>query len=294
MGLWKIFKSTGFNIFAGVILIALGALMYTHTYNENLFSYIMNMTMVPIQSFFSDMCKSADEVIPKLKNTQEMEQEISDLKLEVRKLRSLTADYYDIKKQNEQYSKYLELKKERTDLKFVTALAIGRDPEELFYGFTINRGTESGVSEGDCVITENGLVGCVYQAEENASRVRTILSPDIKIGAYDNISGDGGVISGNIELSDQGLTSLMLIQSQNSIKEGDIITSAGLSGMYPKSLKVGRVKSVKFDSLNSNNYAIVEPFENIKNVRDVLVITNFQGKGEISQNIIQSNLEKEY
>lgn len=290
--MWRFFRSTGFNISVGVILIAAGSLLYTYTYNENIFSYGINMTVVPIQSFFSDIWKSADEIIPKLKSTWEMEQEIADLKLEVRNLRSLTADYYDLKKQNRQYSKYLELKKERSDLKFVAALAIGRDPEELFYGFTINRGTESGVSAGDCVITENGLVGCVYQSEENASRVRTILSPDIKIGAYDNISGDSGVISGNLELSDQGLTSLTLIQSQNSIKEGDIVTSAGLSGMYPKSLKVGKVKAVNFDNLNATNYAIIEPFENIKSVRDVLVVTSFQGKGEISQNVIQSNLEK--
>lgn len=283
----RIFENKVFVIFLGFVLIASGSVLYTSVYNENLFSYIINASSIPFQDLLNSLYVHASEVLPKLENAKQMEEEINKLREEVHDLRELTADYYKLKKENKQYQKYLEIKHDRDELKFVIASAIGRDPSELFYGFTINRGTESGISEGDSVITENGFVGCVYRAEEGASGVTTILSPDIKLGASDNLSGDNGVITGNIKLCDEGLTSLTLIPAQNSIQVGDVITSTGLSGMYPKNLLIGRVKSVEYDSCNSSNYAIIEPFENIKRVCDVLVITGFKGKGEISQSVVQ-------
>lgn len=272
-------------------MIASGSVLYTSVYDENLFSYMMNITVNPVQEFFFGIWKSANDIIPEIKSSQEMENEILDLKAEVRRLREMTAGYYDLKRQNAQYEKYLEFKQERNDLNFIAASAIGRDPSELFYGFTINRGTESGISEGDSVITENGFVGCVYKTEERVSKVRTILSPDIKLSASDNASNDTGIVCGNIKMCEEGLTSLTMISAQNSIKEGHIITTTGLSGMYPKNLLVGRVKSVNYDNFNSSNYAVVEPFEDIRKVRDVLVVTGFQGKGEISQSVIENKLE---
>lgn len=273
------------------MLIASGVFLYFSVYNENLFSYITNAALVPIQTIFTRIGNNADAILIRLETAREMEDEIARLKREVNTLRNMTADYYDLKNKNQQYEKYLELKNERQDFKFISAIAIGRDPGELFYNFTINKGTESGISEGDSVITENGLVGCVYRCENGASKVRTILSSDIKVGAADSTSGDKGVISGNIELCEKGLTSLTLISNQNSIKEGDIVTSTGLSGMYPKNLLVGKVISVEHDDYTSSGYAVVEPFEDIRKVRDVLVITGFQGKGEISQSVIQSSLD---
>lgn len=289
--MWKIFKSAQFNILVGILLIISGSLLYSSVYNENLYARILNTALVPVQTYFSNLFRDADGIIPRIRSIQDMEKEICELRLEVRSLRSKMVDYQDLKRQNEQYAKYLDLKKERQDFKFVTAQVIGRDPQELFFGFTINKGTESGIHDGDCVITENGMVGCVYQAQHCASKVKTILCPDIKVGAYDSLSGDSGVICGNIKLSDQGLTALSLIQSQNSIKKGDIIVSSGLSGMYPRNLKIGKVTAMAYDNVNGLNYAEIEPFEDIRNIRDVLVITDFFGKGEIAQEVFKNDMK---
>ena len=41
---------------------------------------------------------------------------------------ALTVDYYDIKRENEQNVKYLELKEQKKDYQFALASVIGRDP----------------------------------------------------------------------------------------------------------------------------------------------------------------------
>ena len=72
------------------------------------------------------------------------------------------------------------------------------------------------------------------------------------------------------------------IPAQSSMSQGDILVTSGLSGMYPKNLKLGKIRSIEYDDYESSYYAIVEPFENIEKIKDVFVITDFQGKGEIT------------
>ena len=277
------FKNNTFKVILGITLVASGFLIYTSLYSENVFSSAMNMVVVPIQGFLLNLSDSAKGIVPEIKPQKELEAENNNLKNEVNELRKMVADYHTLKKRNEEYEKYLGFKQEREDLNFVMATAIGRDPMELFYGFTINKGAEAGIAEGDSVITENGFVGYVFKVEKGASKVKTILSPELKLSASDSSSGDMGVISGSIKLCEEGLTGLSLIPSQNTIKQGDIITTTGFSGMYPKNLLIGKVKEIDYDNLNSSVCAVIEPFEDIKNVKDVLVITGFKGEGEISK-----------
>ncbi len=284
----RAFKSTAFKVICGVCLLALGTLIYTSTYSENIISSSLSNAFVPVQTFFFEVFSDITEMIPDFRQASDIEKENAKLRSEIQVLRNMAADYYEIKRKNAQYEKYLGFKQERDDLEFISASVIGRDPIELFYGFVINKGTESGVCSGDSVITENGFVGYVSKAGRRASKVKTILAPDAKLSAIDSSSGDTGIVAGNIKLCEYGFTSLTLISAQNSIKEGDMVTTMGYSGMYPKNLPVGKVMEINYDNLSSMNYAVVEPFENIKKVRDVLVITGFHGEGEISQSAIQN------
>lgn len=277
-----ILKSAAFRLLSGIILIFSGMLLYTSAYRENIFSSFISKVTSPIGVAVSEVWSSALEVLPNWGDVNELEQEVKELKEQVRQLRAVTEDYYEMKRQNAQYEKYFGFKQQNTGLEFISASVIGRDPGELFYGVTLNRGSESGICVGDSVATENGIVGCVYQVNKGSSRVRSILSPDIKIGAIDKTSGDNGIISGSIKYSDMNLTRMTLISSQNLIREGDIITSAGMTGMYPRDMQLGKVKYLEYDAFESSYYAVVEPFENIHELRDVLVVTGFPGKGEIN------------
>ena len=75
----------------------------------------------------------------------------------------------------------LDFKKENDSLKFVPASVIGMDIPGFFKNFTVDKGYNAGISKDDVVITENGVIGCVYKVGAVCSKVRSILSPDIKI-----------------------------------------------------------------------------------------------------------------
>ncbi len=286
----KFFRSNIFKVLLGVTLILSGILFYTSAYLENGLLDAMSYITLPFEKLSSRISNSAVSFLAERKEIYELELEIEELEDEVRDLRSKMVDYYDTKKENAQYAKYYDLKRENNSLKFVSASVVGKDPGEFFGNFIIDHGSGAGISVNDAVITENGIVGCVSHVNANSSRVKTVLSPDVKIGVVDKMSLDSGVISGDIKLADQNLTRMTLIPSQNNINPGDFVVSSGLSGMYPKNLLLGKVTSLEYDSYNASNYAVVEPFEKIEDVQDVFVVIGFQGKGEIVGNTIKQHV----
>lgn len=286
----KFFRSNIFKVLLGVTLILSGILFYTSTFLENGLLDAMSYMTLPFEKLSSRISNSAVSFLGQRKKVYELELEIEDLENEVRDLRNKMVDYYDTKKENAQYAKYYDLKRENNSLKFVSASVVGRDPGEFFEGFIIDHGSSSGISVNDAVITENGIVGCISHINANSSKVKTILSPDVKIGVVDKMSLDSGVISGDIKLSNQNLTRMTLIPSQNNIKPEDFVVSSGLSGMYPKNLLLGKIVSLEYDSYNASNYAIVQPFEKIHDVEDVFVVIGFQGKGEIVGNTVKEHI----
>ena len=112
-------------------------------------------------------------------------------------------------------------------------------------------------------------------------KVKTILSPDTKAGAVDKQTSDSGIISGSTSLCDDNLTSLNKLSEDNKIKVGDIIVTSGTGGVYPKNLVIGKVKEIKYNSYDISRYAVVEPYEDIRDITTTAVITSFDTQGEI-------------
>lgn len=211
----------------------------------------------------------------------DLKTENEKLRQENAELRKQLADYYDVKQENAKLWKYYDLKKQNPSYKIQPAAVIMRDANDDFYSFTLDIGTSSGVSVNNPVITENGLVGWVYKADLTTCKVKTILSPDTKAGAVDKQSNDSGIISGSAALSDNNLTSLTKLEENNKIKQGDMIVTSGMGGIYPGNLIIGKVKEIKFNSYDASRYAVVEPYEDIRRITSAAVITDFDTKGEV-------------
>ena len=277
------FKSSAFKIILGIVLIILGVLLYTSiNQNGNIFSNAISFVTKPAQKALWYVSNSTFDFAYQLQEKEKLLEENESLKKQLSDLRNITVDYYDVKRENAKLMKYYDLKKSNTSLKFVSAAVVGKDPTEFFGDFVIDKGSSSGISVNDLILTENGVVGRVSQINSHLSRVRTILSPDSKIGVINVRTGETGVISGEIMLSAKNLTRMIFISSQNRVQPGDIIVTSGTSGMYPKNMKLGKVVSVDYDSHDSSYYAVIEPFEKVKEVTDVFVITDFQGKGQFN------------
>ena len=275
------FKNKSFKVLVAVIFILTGVLIIKIYDTGNVTESIISFVMTPMQKITTSASDAANNLVSKEKSSEEYEKEIESLKDEINNLRKLLIDYSNIKTENEQYSQYLKLKKNNESLEFAPAEVIGRDPSENFFGFMIDQGSNSGISVHDPVITSNGIVGYVSEISATSSHVKTLLSPETKIGAINKFTRDSGVVSGNIKLADENLTRLSYISSQSVMSVGDIVVTSGLGGIYPRDLPIGKVKELLNDEYDSSRYALIEPFEDVRAVRDVFVVIGFSGQGEI-------------
>ena len=207
--------------------------------------------------------------------------ENAELESEINRLRQQLADYETKKTENEFYKQYLDIKDQNPDFKFAPANLISRDNTDPYKSFVINKGSLAGISEKDPVITEAGLVGYISEVGLTTSKVATLLAPDVKMGALDNRTSDSGVVSGDFSLIEQGLTKFYNLSRSCNVAVGDFVVTSG-EGIFPKGLLIGSIQSVGSDEYNTSFYATVEPFADLDNIRNVMVITDFGGQGGIA------------
>ncbi len=217
----------------------------------------------------------------KKKTYDELKKENEKLKKENADLRAQIVDYYKLREENSRLWKYYGIKKEKKDYELLPATVIRRDSNDDFYSFTADMGKVNGVNVQDPVITEKGLVGFVSSVNSTSCRVTTILSPDCQAGAIDIKTKENGIVSGKPDYSDKNLTTLTKIDASGTLKKGDIIATSGLGGVYPADVIVGEIQSIKFDEYDTTKYAVVKPYEDIRKVTDVIILTDFDNKGDI-------------
>lgn len=281
-----IFKTKNFKILIATLIIIIMCIGVSSVFDTSIISSTVGYITTGMQRVSATVIGGENK-----KPYAELFAENQQLKKEVASLRTRLADYEDVKEENARLWKYYELKEENSGYDFVPASVIRRDPGEMFYSFTIDRGTGDDISLNDPVVTENGLVGYISEVNANYSKVITILSPELSAGAKDVKSKDTGVITGDADYSDKNLVTMKKLAENNKIKAGDQISTTGIGGMYPENISVGKVKEVKYNHFDTTLYAVIEPYEDIKNVSDVVVVTSFDGQGVIEEGTAPKNTE---
>lgn len=240
---------------------------------------IVGTITAPVQSLTSGLSGSITGFLDQFLRASEISQENEQLREENRKLIEQMVDYENYKHENESLKEQLGIQEENPQWETMTASVIGRDPSDQFYSFTIDKGTLDGVSYQDPVITADGLVGIVSEVGPVFAKVTTILDVRLNVACQDVRTQDVATISGDIEMAQQGKCKMSLIPRESGIAKGDIVQTAGTSGLYPQGIVVGRVSDVGFEPQGTMMYAVVELANDIKSIKDVVIITSFKGQG---------------
>lgn len=240
---------------------------------------VVGTITAPVQSLTSGLSGSLTGFLDRFLRASEISQENEQLREENRKLIEQMVDYENYKHENESLKEQLGIQEENPQWETMTASVIGRDPSDQFYSFTIDKGTLDGVSYQDPVITADGLVGIVSEVGPVFAKVTTILDVRLNVACQDVRTQDVATISGDIEMAQQGRCKMSLIPRESGIAKGDIIQTAGTSGLYPQGIVVGRVNDVGFEPQGTMMYAVIEPANDIKSIKDVVIITSFKGQG---------------
>ncbi len=276
------FRSKEFKIFLAAVaaIVALSILLSV------LGSYISPQAslgealVAPFKSLAATVKGSFDDFTKRVIKSDEIVLENDKLREELSLLREQLVDYETAIQENEFLKNFLEIKEANPDFQFCPALITTRDVDDEFGGLTLNRGTYDKIELYDPVICENGsLVGYVTELGLRTCKVTTLLSPDFVCGAYSSRTNDSGIISGERSLALKDNTRLYNLSRTCTVAVGDIIVTSG-SGVFPDRIIIGTVSNIQSDSVTSSLYAEILPSADLKNIKNVMVLTSFDGQGD--------------
>ena len=136
------------------------------------------------------------------------------------------------------------------------------------YNVLLNKGAQDDISEGDVVITAEGvLVGTIQKVMQNFSRVLFISDPEFKVTAKLLGSETSGIARGALN---EGMY-LDFVAQDDEIKEEDVLLSTG-NDMFPPALVIGSVDRVEFNPTQMFKKIRIRPIIKNTQLGRVLVV----------------------
>lgn len=276
------FKSTKFKILVCVLALIVGIMLYSASNSgSESGASIFGTIFKPIQKFSSSVTNKVESSLDMLLNASKYYDDNKKLKEQLNEYYKKVVDYENLKEENEQLRSVIGLKEQFPDYEFSPPCSvISRTTNDPFGSFTIDRGTDDGIAQYDPVITKDGLVGIVTKVSKTYSRVQTILSPEVPVGAYCIRTKDTGVVEGDTELAKKGYCKMIYLSRESTLEVGDIIVSSGNSGLFPIDRIIGTVEEIKPEENGLSLTATIKPVVDVNQVSNVFVITSFKGQGE--------------
>ncbi|MDR1863303.1 MAG: rod shape-determining protein MreC [Treponema sp.] len=191
---------------------------------------------------------------------------VSRTVLSVRELAALRREYNELTEQLARYEQMersaAEIRQENSRLReqlgfsqalryrHIAAELIGRDPDNLFSAFAINKGRHSGVDIDMPVIAYQngvrGLVGKVIQAGLFESLVMPLYDMSSFVSSRLADSRYEGIAEGQGDPDMPLVMRFIHKRARDEINFGDMIVSSGLGGVYPAGINIGRVSKILY------------------------------------------------
>lgn len=177
----------------------------------------------------------------------------------------------ELSKELENLKENLEINNSLTDFSCVNATVINRNTSYWNSELVINKGSSSGIKIGMAVMDGNGLIGSVIKTSFKTSTIKLITSNhDNKISIkiwHDSIS-----INKILEQDENNNLIISGIDNNFDIKIGDIVTTSGLSDIYPSGITIGTIERIDNDKFGISKKAYVRPSGDFDNIRFVVVL----------------------
>ncbi len=268
---------------AGVVaLVLVGIMIYSATTGgfTTLPETIIGTVVTPLQSIISGVSDGVSGFFGRITGTGDLQAELEALRKENAELRQQMVEYDALKQENAWYNEILGLHEVHSDYTFASGRVIGRDPSDVFGNFTVAAGTNAGVAVNDPVVTTDGaLIGVVEEVSLTYSKVRTVLDTGVKVSAQISHTGDTGYTAGSrVEQAWDNTIQLVTLERSSGVAIGNYVVTSGIGGIYPGGLLVGKVKSVQTAPDGMTLNAEVELFADVYDLKQVMVITSFDGQ----------------
>ncbi|MBQ2955274.1 MAG: rod shape-determining protein MreC [Clostridia bacterium] len=264
-----------FGVLVGLAAVAVVFFIWARAQNElSVTENAVGSLISPVQSAVNTVTVWVRDRVSEIKDRNKLRADYEEAQLEIMSLEYRISQLEELEHENNSLRGLIEAQDRYAESDPVFAQVVARESGRWFDVFTINRGTLTGVTVGMSVINEDGLIGRIYEAGLNYSKVMTIIDSRSAVACLIQRTRDNGVMKGQItSVSESSSCNMYYVPSVNDIVPGDEVITSGLDELYPKGLVVGVVQEVSRQSDKSDQYVVVAPSVDFQRIENVLVLS---------------------
>ena len=228
----------------------------------------LNSLVTPIYYLASIPEDSLDWTVEQFKSREALLEENQQLKRAQLMQSEKLQRFAYLKRENEKLRALLDSPLRQQGKKMI-AQVMSIDSHPFRDVVVINKGFSSGVYEGQAVIDEFGVVGQVTSVATTSSRVILISDSTHAIPVRIERNGVRAMIEGTGRISSLKANN---VPHSIDIKEGDVMVTSGLGGIFPEGYPVAKVTKVDHDLSLPFAQITAEPSAQIDRVNRVLLL----------------------
>jgi rod shape-determining protein MreC len=151
-----------------------------------------------------------------------------------------------------------------------TAEVISRPSSNYRWFLTIDKGANDGIREDMAVITPDGLVGKILEADTGSATVLLLIDSNGAAAAKIKDTDINGTVAGN---GAGEPLSLDFVDVDADVSVGDqVVTSYYNGGIFPPNIPIGEVSDVETNTASAEQQIEVEPYADFTSLDFVVVL----------------------
>jgi rod shape-determining protein MreC len=250
-------------------------------------SFVVNFKNVGLSVFLGirgGIHGISSQVAQTVNSVQELavlQKEYAELSARVTRYEQLERTAAEIRQENYRFREQLGFS-EQIRYRHYPAEIIGRDPDNLFSAFVINKGRRDGVAYNMAVIAfQNGvqaLAGKVVQAGQFESMVMPVYDVSSFVPARFASSRYDGLVEGQGKSEYPLLMRLISKRARDDVHFGDVVVTSGIgrgqdgSTVYPAGINLGRVSRIFYKEDETSMEVELETILDFSRLEYVFVI----------------------
>ena len=260
---------------AALLIVALGMISYNLKYgtDKSFLRKIVLEAVAPVQRVLDFSITSIKDNWSRYIFLVGIQEENKNLNKKIDELKAVIISYQESYKEAQRLKKLLSLSDDY-NYQFISARVIGREQAALSRTILINKGSADGLKAGMPVLAPPGLIGRLVDVSWHVSRVLLFIDENSNIDAIVQRNRTQGIISG---AGSRGLIFKYISKTQD-VKEGDVIVSSGMGGVFPKGMLIGRVIHVDRQDGGLFLKINVAPFTDLSKLEEILILSSDETK----------------
>nr|WP_106780140.1 rod shape-determining protein MreC [Lysinibacillus timonensis] len=271
-----------------ILIVALISFSLRDRQNATLPEQFIKDTVGLVQSFVAKPANYITGIFNDINALLNTYEENKRLKMRLEDFAVLQSEVNILQSENQSLREIVEKEDSLRDYTPIQATVIARNPDQWEEKIILDKGSSHGIELNMAVMTAQGLIGKISLVTPLTSEVELLQTnnPNFRVSAV--VQGENKEIFGLVEGYDSERNELILkrIDSSLDVKEGQLVISSGLGGIFPKGILIGEITEVTTDDFGLTKMAYVKPAADFSMLQDVIIakrsiITNVEHEEQI-------------